>query len=80
MKSLKKNGFLSRLDIIAESNLLHLTKDQDEKSEKDDATGGTILYLSPGLRATFGKHVSIGCFSQSANMGRPEQRIRTARC
>lgn len=56
----KKNGFLSRLDIIAESNLLHLTKDQDEEREKDNATGGTILYLSPGLRATFGKHVSIG--------------------
>lgn len=56
----KKNGFLSRLDIIAESNMLHLTKDQDEEREKDDATGGTILYLSPGLRATFGKHVSIG--------------------
>jgi len=56
----KKNGFFSRLDIIAESNVLHLTKDQDEKREKDDATGGTILYLSPGLRATFGKHVSIG--------------------
>lgn len=56
----KKNGFLSRLDIIAESNMLHLTKDQDEDRNKDDATGGTILYLSPGLRATFGKHVSIG--------------------
>lgn len=56
----KKNGFLSRLDIIAESNLLYLTKDQDEENEADDATGGTILYLSPGLRVTFGKHVSIG--------------------
>ncbi|RIJ99532.1 MAG: hypothetical protein DCC43_08210 [Candidatus Brocadia sp.] len=56
----KKNGFLSRFDIIAESNLLHLTKDQDDENETDDATGGTILYLSPGLRATFGKHVSIG--------------------
>ncbi len=56
----KKGGLLSRLDIIAESNLLHLTKDQDEDRVKDDATGGTILYLSPGIRATFGKHVSIG--------------------
>lgn len=56
----KKNGFLSRFDIIAESNILHLTKDQDDENETDDATGGTILYLSPGLRATFGKHVSLG--------------------
>ncbi|MCF6159060.1 MAG: transporter [wastewater metagenome] len=56
----KKNGFLSRLDIIGESNLLHLTKDQDDQREKDDATGGVILYLSPGLRATFGEYISIG--------------------
>jgi len=56
----RKNGFLSRLDIIGESNLLHLTKDQNEDREKEDDTGGTILYLSPGIRATFGKHVSVG--------------------
>jgi len=56
----KKNGFLSRLDLIGESNLLHITKDLDEEDEKQGASGGTILYLSPGIRATFGKHVSIG--------------------
>lgn len=56
----KKNGVLSRLDIIGESNLLHITKDLDEEDEKQDASGGTILYLSPGIRATFGKHVSVG--------------------
>ena len=56
----KKNGFLSRLDLIGESNLLHITKDLDEEDEKQDASGGTILYLSPGIRATFGKHVSVG--------------------
>lgn len=56
----KKNGFFSRLDIIAESNILHLTKDQNEDREKEDATGGTILYLSPGLRVTFNKRVSVG--------------------
>ena len=53
----KKNGFLSRLDLIGESNLLHITKDLDEEDEKQGASGGTILYLSPGIRATFGKHV-----------------------
>lgn len=56
----KEKGFLSRVDIIAESNLLHLTKDLDEEGEKQDASGGTILYLSPGIRLTFGKHMSVG--------------------
>lgn len=56
----KPNGFLSRLDIIGESNFLHLTKDMNEESEKENDSGGSILYLSPGLRATFGKHVSVG--------------------
>ena len=56
----KKNGLLSRLDVIAESNFLHLTKDKDENGEETDNSGGKILYLSPGLRATFGKHVSVG--------------------
>ncbi|GAB62381.1 MAG: transporter [Candidatus Jettenia sp.] len=56
----KENGFLSRLDIIAESNMLHLTKDENEDREKEDDTGGTILYFSPGLRATFSKYVSVG--------------------
>lgn len=56
----KTNGFLSRLDIIGESNFLHLTKDMNEESEKENGSGGSIIYLSPGLRATFGKHVSVG--------------------
>ena len=56
----KTNGFLSRLDIIGESNFLHLTKDTNEEGEKENDSGGSMLYLSPGLRATFGKHVSIG--------------------
>ncbi len=54
------NGFLSRLDIIGESNFLHLTKDMNEESEKENDSGGSMLYLSPGLRATFGRHVSVG--------------------
>lgn len=56
----KTNGFLSRLDIIGESNFLHLTKDMNEEGEKENVSGGYILYLSPGLRVTFGKHVSVG--------------------
>ena len=56
----KTNGFLSRLDIIGESNFLHLTKDMNEEGKKVNNSGGSILYLSPGLRATFGKHVSVG--------------------
>ena len=56
----KTNGFLSRLDIIGESNFLHLTKDMNEESEKENDSGGSIIYLSPGLRAIFGKHVSVG--------------------
>lgn len=54
------DGFLSRLDIITEANFLHLTKDQGEDGETDHDSGGTILYLSPGFRASFGKHVSVG--------------------
>lgn len=56
----KKTGFISRVDIIGESNLLHLTKDSDEEREKIDNSGGLIHYLSPGLRVTFGEHVSVG--------------------
>ncbi len=56
----RQDGFLSRLDIIAEANSLHLTKDQGEDGETDHDSGGTILYLSPGLRASFGNHISIG--------------------
>ncbi len=56
----KPNGFLSRLDIIAESNFLHLTKDLSDDGRKENDSGGSMLYLSPGLRATFGKHVSVG--------------------
>jgi len=55
-----QDGFLSRLDIITEANLLHLTKDQGEDRETDHDSGGAILYLSPGFRASFGRHVSVG--------------------
>ncbi len=55
-----QDGFLSRLDIIAEANVLHLTKDQGEDGETDHDSGGSILYLSPGFRASIGKHISLG--------------------
>ncbi|MBM4066524.1 MAG: transporter [Planctomycetes bacterium] len=56
----KPGGFFSRLDIIGESNFLHLTKDLNDNGEKENDSGGSMLYLSPGLRASFGKHVSVG--------------------
>jgi hypothetical protein len=45
-------GFLSRLDAIIELNLLQLSRDQ-EFGEGLNATGGTILYVSPGMRFAF---------------------------
>ncbi|MDR4509701.1 MAG: transporter [Candidatus Brocadiaceae bacterium] len=55
-----QSGLFRRLDIIAESNLLHLTKDEDEHHNAEDDSGGTILYLSPGFRMSLGKRTSIG--------------------
>ncbi|MGQ3685835.1 MAG: hypothetical protein ACUBOA_12650 [Candidatus Loosdrechtia sp.] len=52
-------GILSRVDIIGESNLLYLKKDVEDKMKVDDS-GGLIHYLSPGVRFTFRKYVSIG--------------------
>ncbi len=54
---------LRRIDIIEENNLLHLRKDQNQDRSNVDNSGGTILYLSPGVRTTwaiFGKTVSVG--------------------
>lgn len=45
-------GFLSRLDAIFELNLLQLGRDR-EFGEGFEATGGTILYISPGMRFAF---------------------------
>jgi hypothetical protein len=55
-----QNSFLTRLDIITEANLLRLTKDQGVGRDPENDTGGTILYLSPGFRASFGNRVSVG--------------------
>lgn len=53
-------GFLQRVDLITESNILHLTKDEDEHHQDEDDSGGTILYLSPGFRVSLKKNISIG--------------------
>ena len=57
----KPEGFLSKLDAILELNFLNLARDQ-ERGEGLSATGGNILYLSPGLRFAFPK-------LQNANLG-----------
>lgn len=50
----KPEKFISKIDGVFELNLLHLSRDE-EGSEKLKGTGGTILYLSPGMRFSFPK-------------------------
>ncbi len=50
----KPEGLISKLDGILELNLLNIARDEEGR-EKQRATGGTILYLSPGLRVSFPK-------------------------
>lgn len=50
----KPEKFLSKIDGILELNLLNIARDE-EHGEKLRATGGTILYVSPGLRFSFPK-------------------------
>ncbi len=57
----KAGAFLQTIDGILEFNVLNLARDQ-ENGEKLTASGGTILYLSPGMRFSF---PSI----QNANLG-----------
>jgi hypothetical protein len=52
---------VSKIDGILELNLLNITRDE-QGGEGLRATGGTILYLSPGLRFAFPK-------LQNANLG-----------
>jgi len=56
----KKGGFLSRIDIIGEANFLNLDRDLDGSRVADEGTGGSILYLSPGMRLTFKDKFSVG--------------------
>ncbi len=53
-------GFLSRLDLILEANFLDLRMDMDENRIQAENTGGSMLYLSPGLRFTFNDTTSLG--------------------
>jgi hypothetical protein len=55
------SSFLSKLDGILELNFLHLERDQ-ENGVGVVASGGNILYLSPGLRFSFPS-------LQNANLG-----------
>ncbi len=55
-----RDQFLSRVDIITEANVLHLTKDRAENNKTNHESGGTILYLSPGFRMSLGQHMSVG--------------------
>jgi hypothetical protein len=57
----KAGGFLQTLNGILELNLLHLARDT-ENGQPLRASGGTILYISPGLRFSFPK-------IQYANLG-----------
>jgi hypothetical protein len=50
----KPETFISKIDGILELNLLHVSRDEEGR-ERLRATGGTILYLSPGLRFSFPK-------------------------
>jgi hypothetical protein len=57
----KAGGFLQTLNGILELNLLNLARDR-EYGQPCQASGGTILYLSPGLRFSFPKlqNASLG--------------------
>jgi Putative MetA-pathway of phenol degradation len=43
---------------FAEANVRHLFKSEDD-GERDPDTGGTVLFLTPGVRAAFTKNVSF---------------------
>jgi hypothetical protein len=50
----KPERFVSKIDGVLEWNLLNIARDE-ENGEGQQATGGTILYLSPGFRFSFPK-------------------------
>jgi hypothetical protein len=47
----RSEALLSKIDAILELNLLNIARDE-EGGKRQRATGGTILYVSPGLRFT----------------------------
>jgi hypothetical protein len=50
----KEGAFVSKIDGIVELNLLNIARDE-EFGRGLPASGGTILYVSPGLRFSFPK-------------------------
>jgi hypothetical protein len=48
----KPEGFVAKIDGILELNFLHIARDE-QGGEKLTATGGNILYLTPGMRFSF---------------------------
>ena len=57
----KSEKFISKIDGILELNTLHIARDE-QGGQGLRATGGTILYLTPGLRFSFPR-------LQNANLG-----------
>jgi len=57
----KPEKFIAKIDGILEWNLLHISRDE-QGGEQLRATGGTILYVTPGMRFSFPK-------LQNANLG-----------
>ncbi len=57
----KPEKFIAKIDGILELNLLHISRDE-QGGEGLRATGGTILYVTPGMRFSFPR-------LQNANLG-----------
>lgn len=57
----KTQSFIAKIDGILELNLLHISRDE-QGGDRLRATGGTILYVTPGLRFSFPRF-------QNANLG-----------
>ena len=57
----KPEKFIAKIDGILEWNLLHISRDE-QGGEQLRATGGTILYVTPGMRFSFPR-------LQNANLG-----------
>ncbi len=56
----KTGGAVSRVDLVGEINYLRLDKDMDESRLLEDATGGDVVYLAPGVRISFKDKYSLG--------------------
>ena len=67
----KAGGFLQTINGILELNLLNIARDT-ENGQGATASGGTILYLSPGLRFSFPKiqNASLGTVGEISDPGK----------